>query len=253
MNDDDALDEPLRQALQEAADSVEPDAGGLDQIWAKARARRDRRPVRYGLAAAVQHAGLGWPSWPGPRAWPTAASRWIAQGLWPDAGQPGRLGWLRPAAALATALLVATGTAWAVTTLPQVLTSTAGNSQNYVPGGSGGPQSPAVSSPTPGVSQAGQGPGSQAGASGTPSPSPTCSSGNVNLYSPSPSLSPSPSTTPSPSPTPSSTGTGSSSATASPSPGPTSPSPSAATTPTPTPTPTVTATPPASASPGPCG
>ena len=257
MNDDHAFDEPLRRALRAAADSVEPGADGLDQVWAKARALRAARPIRYGLAAAVRRVSLVLPYGQRPRAWLAAASRWIADAFRAGADQPGRLGWLRPAAVLATALFVATGTAWAVTTLPQVLTSAAGNRQNGPPGPGNGSTSPAVSSPTPGVAQ---GSGTPASQSGTPSPSSTCSNGSsIGMYSPTPSQSQSPSATPSPSPSPSPSGTASPSPTTSPSPrpssaspGPSSPAPRQSAT-SASPTPTATPSQSASNSPQPCG
>src|SRR5262245_65754038 len=53
----------------------------------------------------------------------------------PDAGVPGWIRWTRPAAALATALLVVTGASWAIASLPAAIIS-AGNRAPVAGGGS---------------------------------------------------------------------------------------------------------------------
>ncbi len=144
------LEQTLRRALRLAGDSVEPAADGLDRIRAK---------ISAGSPARAHWAS--WASGPGLADWRTrymtgllaalaVAARYlepawirvryacgaVAERFKPDRRADGWLGWLRPAAALATGLLVVTGASWAIAGLPQVITSS-GNSGPATTAGSG--------------------------------------------------------------------------------------------------------------------
>lgn len=130
-----SLENALRRALWLAADSVEPAAGGLDRIRAKISARQ--RAERLGWAAAYRgRIGAG----------VTAAFGAVVERFRPDPDRAGRLGWLRPAAALATFLFVVAGAGWAVTALPQAISSV-NNATHFSPP-TGGVPTPARSSST---------------------------------------------------------------------------------------------------------
>ena len=225
------LEQTLRRALRLAADTIEPAADGLDRIHTK---------IAAGPPAPVQLAG--WAGWrtkylAGLLAALSATAKYLEPaGIWiryawgvvvdrfrPDQGLSGWVAWLRPAAAVATGLLVVVGASLAIAALPPALISISGNT-NPVPAGS---SSSAPSSSNPGGGYGAGGPISQGGTSSVSS-SPTCStrsgsasgspSGSPSPTSGSPSGSPTP-TSPSPSPSPSS---GSSSSSTTPSDSPTS-------------------------------
>src|SRR5262249_48657042 len=125
----------------------------------------------------------------------------------PDLGRVGWLGWLRPAAAVATGLLVVTGASWAIAALPQVI-SASGNQQPYTSGsGSNGTHRPTHLAPTTAARQA-TGPGASSSPQAslncrTNSPAPSGSASGTPTHSS--SASPSPPSSSSPSPPPSST------------------------------------------------
>src|SRR5882724_9530506 len=124
MNRD--YDAILRQALHAAADSVEPSPDGLERI----RARIGRSPVLSFASAAAWSADATAriAAWTGP------VLRAIAEVFWsvvdrfrpvesgPDDDGP-RFGWLRPMAAMGTAIFVVAAGAFAIMTLPQAISS----------------------------------------------------------------------------------------------------------------------------------
>lgn len=230
------LERALKHALRLAVDSVEPGADGLDRIRARIAARPSL--VRTGWQTTYLAGLLGvlstvWRFAEPAAVWLRYWSGAAAERFRPDLRRAGWLGWLRPAAALATGLLVVTGASWAIAALPQVI-SNADNSQNV--GGSGS----SSSTPASGHhrSQAGGGTGSSAPwRSPSPqrshscrptSPAPGASGSPTQPSSPSPSASSSPSPSPSPSTSSSTTPTGSPSPSGSPSGSPTTNSPAPA-------------------------
>ena len=115
-------EERLRAALRAAAESVEPDGGGLERIRARIHAPRP--------ATAAWLATEAEPARPGPvmdrlRAFPAAALRWLRPVT--AGGAPAPYGWLRPLAAAAAFVLVVGSGALALT---QHLT------QSFAPAGS---------------------------------------------------------------------------------------------------------------------
>ena len=189
------LERALRHALRLAVDSVEPTADGLDRIRAKIAA--PPRAVHTGwlprhLGGLLVVLSAIWrflePAAIWLRYWAGAA----AERFRPDLGRVGWLGWLRPAAALATGLLVVTGASWAIAALPQMM-SPAGEATNY---NSGGPGSNGTHATTPRSSQGGGAPGStEPGRSLSPHASPSCrtsSTAPAGSTSSSPAQSPSP-------------------------------------------------------------
>ena len=210
------LERALKHALRLAVDSVEPGADGLDRIRAKIVAQPH---VRTGWQTTYLTALLrvlstvgrfGEPAVIWLRYWTGA----VAERFRPDLRRVGWLGWLRPAAAVATGLLVVAGASWAITTLPQIAPS--GNPQKIGSGGGTGapPSAHHGSQPGGGAQPSGSGSSSSPRAStscrpSSPAPSTRASSIPTQSSSPSPSASSSPSPSPSPSTTPSTTPTGS--------------------------------------------
>lgn len=228
------LERALRHALRLAVDSVEPTGDGLDRIRARIAARpravRTGWPTRHlaGLLAVLSTVWrFGEPAVIWLRYWTGA----VTERFRPELGRVGWLGWLRPAAAVATALLVVTGASWAIAALPQAISS-AGDSHRYTNQGSGG-STPGSAHHSP---QPGSGTGSStAGHKASPHVSPSCRTSSpapTGLASSSPAHSPTPSRTPSPSPSPSPSSSSSpSSGSPSPSSSPTGPVPASATVP----------------------
>ncbi len=224
-------DEVLRRALHAAADMVEPAGDGLERIRARLTAPRQ-------LAFAWMLAGYS-------EAAKSALGRLQPLGAWlravldpvvgrvkpvirrfqpaqPDATHPlRRFTWLRPAAAMATAVVVVAMGAFALTELPQAISDTGSLSlPGLFSGGSGGHAG------QPG--EAGHGtlfPSGTAGSAAPPAivggePKRTGTCPPSKRHEPSPSPSPSPSTDPSPTPSPSVSPTPSPSPTATSSPSP---------------------------------
>jgi hypothetical protein len=203
------LENVLRNALRLAADSVDPAADGLDRIRAKISSRQSAKPS-WATSSPNGFLGSLW-RWLEPViVWLRYMAGVVAERFRPDPNLAGRLGWLRPAAAVATGLFVVAAASVAITALPAVITP-AGN-----PGGlpNGGISSSAPASSHSSSTQSNSGPGAgtqspsssashscrpasaKASSSGLPSPSKSSSSS----ASPSPSTSPSGSPSPSPSP-----------------------------------------------------
>ncbi len=204
----------LRSALRLAGDSVEPAADGLDRIRAKISTRQ---PVQAGWAMSAPSGLLGtlW-RWLEPAViWLRYMAGAIVDRFRPDPDRAGRLGWLRPAAALATGVFVVAAASWVITALPAAITP-ANNSGHL--GGNGPGGGPAASSHSNGVQSTSR-TGIRSGRGGSPQPSRSCSSGPAKHR---PTKSTSPSTSSSPSPSPST----SSSPSPSPSPSSSTPSPS---------------------------
>ena len=142
------LEDVLRRALHAAADSVEPAAGGLDRIRAKIAVRRMSQSVGWAMAdlpSRPLHAA---------RHRTARISDW-GRGMLRDLGDRlaplgsaarGGLGWLRPAAALATGLIVVAVASWMVTALPQTVTTT--NNSAGVRNSPGGPRAVPAHSPS---------------------------------------------------------------------------------------------------------
>jgi hypothetical protein len=196
------LEQALRHALRLAVDSVDPAADGLDRIHAKIRARP--RAVRTGWPA-TRVTGLlavlstvwrfGEPAAIWLRYWTGA----VTERFRPDLGRAGWLGWLRPAAAVATGLLVVTGVSWAIAALPQV--SSAGDSHNYTGPGSSSRTAPAHQSSQGGGGSRSPGTGHSSSAQASRT-CPASSTAPARPASSSPARSPRPSSSPSPSPSP---------------------------------------------------
>ena len=215
------LEQALRHALRVAADSVEPGADGLDRIRGKIAVRP--RVVHTGWQTTYLAGLLGvlstvWrfadPAVIWLRYWTGA----VAERFRPDLGRVGWLGWLRPAAAIATGLFVVAGASWAIAALPQAI-SQSGNSRNIGGAGSSSsaPRSAHHSSQPGGGAQSSR-PGHHSSlrpsnscrassparrTSPSTSPSPSSSPSTSSSHSPSPSPSTSYSTTPTASPSPS--------------------------------------------------
>jgi hypothetical protein len=211
------LEGALRRALLAAAESIEPRADGLDRIRVKVAAGRHRVPHRSYLTvfARVGRTPL--------RLLATAmAGLWsildlVVERFRPNPDGPGRYGWLRPAAALATGLFVVVAGSWAVTDLPQVIAPTANSGGGPATIGVGTPRATSTASPS-GRGAVGPGPGRRS----RPVSSPSCSSRGVASHAPTSSPSSTPSSTASASPSPTITPTVSPSPTITPT---TSPSP----------------------------
>ena len=220
------LEGALRRALCMAADSVEPGADGLDQIRSRIRARR-QLPSGWHMAELAGPAGLGsfvrnlLSAGTAARAALHAAARLFR----PGADRIGGYRWLRPAAALATGVFVVLAITWAITGLPQIVTSSASNGS--VPGSAGGgvpvaggsgPAGLRTGSQSPVMSPSSSSPASYPGryhgstasarppsasptvpASSSPSASPTPPAGSSPSASPTPSASSSPAVSPTPS------------------------------------------------------
>ena len=210
-----------------AADSVEPGAGGLEEIRAKVAAKQSaRRKLGWWTAAAQDPGRPWWHALLPPRGWFPAAVGAVIERFRPDPLRAGWFGWLRPAAAVMTGLFVATAASWAVAALPSAFSPSRPISHQTSPGQTHKPRHSASGSPsytnTTGGGTTPSGQGGQGGQGGgstgttpscspTPSGTPTTSpSGSPSpTTTPSSSGSPSPTTTPSgtPPPTPTSTGT----------------------------------------------
>jgi hypothetical protein len=226
------LEDVLRRALRTLADSVVPGADGLDRIRAQIRAQR-QVPPSWAMAELAP---------PGVRRMSAShqlqRARSAARALWDLMIRRFRLGpepvswhrWLRPAAALATAIFVVSAGSLAIAALPRLIW----NSSSSSPTGSGPGQVPVGVSTGPGARHASsQYPNASSGR--------TRPSAGPHGHSLAPSTGPrSASTAPSPSPSPYPPASGSPSSSPSPSatsPSP-SPSPSASCSPSPSPSPT---------------
>jgi len=213
-----ALENVLRNALRLAANSVDPAADGLDLIRAKISARRPGLLPGWWTAVPI----LLWPLLR--RLEPVAD--WLRYALGvimdrfrPEPARAGRfawLGWLRPAAAMATGLFVVAAASLAIAALPAVIITANNSSTDHHTSGPGSGH-PAPSSRSDTDSNLPSAPGSTAPGSATGSPSCPATSPPVIISasaspsgspSPSPTTSPSPSWSPSPSPTGSPTGSG---------------------------------------------
>src|ERR1022692_553771 len=210
------LENVLRNALRLAADSVEPAADGLDRIRTKISTRQ---PVQASWTSSTPAGVLGsaW-RWLEPAViWLRYVAGAVVERFRPDPDRAGRLGWLRPAAALATVVFIVAAASWAVTALPAVI-APANNTGPFGSGGGSGSSAPAPAHSggaldTSGTGGIGPAPRSSPGSSrscrpGSAAPSSSASSSPTGSSSPSPSRSSSPSTSPSPSPSPTDTGSG---------------------------------------------
>jgi hypothetical protein len=191
----DSLRDSLRDALRDAAESVEPAADGLDRIRAKIIAPQ---PARARLARWRTAPGADGGAWRRRRpfqvagVWLATASLAVVERFRPDPDRTSWLGWLRPAAAIATGLFVVTAASWAVAALPAALAPPARNWRHTpIP-------PPPIKSHRGASSQSGY---SSGGQSGIPGPSPAGQGSGDGTPSCSPPPSGSPSTTPSGSPT----------------------------------------------------
>lgn len=260
-------DDVLRRVLHAAADLVEPSADGLERI--RARLTTPQPAVIAWLLAGYSdliRPALNWMqpalNWLRPvlvRLRPVLDRMRIVLGpvierfkpARPDAAHPQRrYAWLRPAAAMGTAVFVVAMGAFALTALPQVISSsnvfvlpfTGGGSADHAgAGGVNGHGNPLPGQqvfPTPGAS-GGQSPRTEVAptCSTAPSPAPSGATASPSASTAPASASPSPSTPPasaSPSPT---------------TPAPTSPSPSESPTPSPSASDSDPAPPPSSPAP----
>jgi hypothetical protein len=203
------LEHALRHALRLAVDSVEPAADGLDRIRTKIEARP--RVARTGWRTAYPTGLLGllrtvWRYLEPAIIWLRYWTGAVAERFRPDEGRVGWFGWLRPAAAVATGLLVVTGASWAIAALPQQF-SPADDSHSFGgPGSSTSAHSSAQNGSQAGGSTESSSPGPRGSAQAPLScrtPSPTSSASASSTPTQSASASPTPSST-TPSPTPSS-------------------------------------------------
>ena len=220
-------DEVLRRALRSAADQVEPSADGLERIRARLTTPRPA-PLAWLMvwyAEAVRPA-LGYlqPFLAGLQATLSPVIERFKPER-PDAAHPQRrYAWLRPAAAMGTAVFVVAMGAFALTALPQVISQSGAFILPIISGGSGG-NGPSASPFGHGSRLTGGGPSTgftTGNQTGQAQQTPGCP--RVKRSHPVPSTSPSTGTSsPSPSSSPSS-----------------SPSPTGTATPTPTPTNTST-------------
>ena len=230
----------LRRSLHAAGDSVEPAGDGLQQI--RARLRKPRPFVVAWLLADCELARPLFSAVEAAADWYLQVLRRSGDALRPFAERFGpartgagrglaRLGWLRPAAAMAMAIFVVATGVFAALELPQVsetgalqlpflhTSSSAGSggrprvngSATLLPGlllpggslapGSGGIGSSASCSPSPG--------GNKHSPAASPSTSPSSTPSSSPSQSPSQSASPTPTTTPSSTPSVTPTPTGS--------------------------------------------
>jgi hypothetical protein len=230
------LERTLRHTLRMAANSVEPGDDGLARIRAKIAAGQPAPRVRWWTtpyARVLAAVALAWYYLEPAAIWLRYAAGdvaerlryiardiayWLRRVAWdiaerfrPDLGRGGWVRWLRPAAGLATVLLVVTGVSWAVTGLQQTIVNL--SNPNGVGGGGGsggstaaGPSHHASSYPYASRGSSGR-TGSQSAlaavscraSSGSPSPSPSASPTGTPSSSSSPSQSPSQSPSSSPS------------------------------------------------------
>ena len=116
-----SYDDVLRQALHAAAENIEPAADGLERI----RARIRPSPVFSLATAAAWWSGVSvrLASWAEPAVSAALEFFWTAVDRFRPGGDSehgrGRYGWLRPVAAMGTAIFVVAAGAFAVMTLPQ--------------------------------------------------------------------------------------------------------------------------------------
>lgn len=127
MNGD--YEDALRRALHAAADSVEPSADGLERIR-----ERIHRPMLSMSSASAWYASV--------TARLAAALQPVVDRFRPEASRPGharpRSTWLRPAAAMGTAVFVVAAGGYALTRLPEVVTASGANSSSGVQHAGGG-------------------------------------------------------------------------------------------------------------------
>ena len=132
------LEDVLRRALRTAAQSVEPGADGLDLIRSRISAQRSATS-RWNMA---ELAGRAVPSSSvlrnllRVRTAPRVPLYAVVHRFRPRSDRIGWNRWLRPAAAVATGVFVVLAGSWAVTALPRVIVSSAGDSS--APGSGGG-------------------------------------------------------------------------------------------------------------------
>jgi len=202
------FDRTIRDALMAAADSVEPGADGLDRIRAKIVVRHATRASRW--HAGPSRGAAGWKPFHVTGTWVSALIEAVIERFRPDPTRAGWLGWLRPAAAIATGVFVVTAASWAVAALPAAIAPV--NNWRHYHSTTPQPRSLSGSASRSRYSSSGggtTGPGGQNGnTGGGGSATPSCSPSGGGTPSGSPSASPS--TTPSGSPSPStspSTGT----------------------------------------------
>ena len=226
------LEEALRRALHAAVESVEPAANGLDRIRTKIAVRSISRSFDFAMGDLP-------PKVTRRRARPliarmTPAFRLLGTRLAPlRTAAMGGFGWMRPAAAVVTGMVVVAVASWVIVALPQAVRPTsnaAGLGHTPQQNQASGPGSPKRGTQSHGSASAGP--------SATPTPTQSCTppaAGPRKSRKPSPnpspsgsaSPSPSPSATPSPSASPSPSVSPSASPSASPSVGAPSPSPTA--------------------------
>jgi hypothetical protein len=220
-------DDVLRRALHVAAESIEPSADGLERIRA-----------RLGTPPALSFASVvAWYSEVATRIveWAAPILRTALEAFWsiidrfrPAAAEPGQngphFGWLRPMAAMGTAIFVVAAGAFAIMTLPQAISSS--GRVSFLPWVH--PTSPVTGAGNPGLNggnaskltnPGASGPGGFGYAPSTAPPASRCSalgSSRTGSATPTPNVSDSASpsapassapTSPSPSVTPSSTPT----------------------------------------------
>lgn len=221
----------LRRCLHAEAESVEPGGDGLQRIRA-----RLKKPQPFLVAWLLADSDVARPVFNGLEAagdWCLQALRSVTDRFRPAVTVYGRgLGWLRPAAAMTTAIFVVAAGVFAAMELPQAISQTGSLQLPFLQGsrpggGSGRPHENGHGTLMPGAVAPGGGPGGGSRPAGS---SPSCSPSGTGKHGqpPAPSSSPSstPSSTPSSSPSPSST-----------------PTPTSTPTPSPTPTPSDSATP----------
>lgn len=236
------LEEVLRRALRTAADSVEPGADGLERIRSRISARHSV-PSGWSMAELAGSAATASSVMRNLLPVSTAARAFlhaVVARFQPDPEWIGWYRWLRPAAALATGIFVVLAGSWAITALPQVISSSASNGS---PTGSGG-GAPVADGSGPAVLRTG---------SQNPAGNPSYSSsvfyrprhhGNFSPIASPPAASPTPplGSAPSASPTLGSAPSASPTSTASSTPS-ASPTPPASCSPSPSPTPTASSPP----------
>lgn len=231
----------LRRELRAAADSVEPSGDGLERIR-----------ERIGMRPALSFASIAaWYSAMALRVAAVAEVAFVAVAdvFWavvdrfrPVAAGPGharsRLGWLRPVAAMGTAIFVVAAGAFAILTLPHAMSSSSGFFSQLTQSGGSSPAGGGRSAAADGASPLSSSRAAAAGASGTAAASSAASKcsrvsgplpgtgspspGSSNSTTPSPAGSTTPPTTTPPTTTPP--------VTTSPSPTPTTTSPGTAST-----------------------
>jgi hypothetical protein len=244
-------DDILRRALHAAADSVEPSADGLERI----RARLGPQPLLSFASAAAWYyeAATRITAWVAPVLRAVVDAFWWTIDRYRPAdngpGQPGpRFGWLRPMAAMGTAIFVVAAGAFAIMTLPQAISPSGSNFDLFPWTHHGGSSSATGSSKVDGNGSSPFTPGaSSPGAPGGVVPLPSPASSNCSALGTSRTGSATPAPTISESTKPSATA--SSTPTSPPA---TSPTPTPDTTPTsPTTSPTVITSPTDSTTPDP--